>query len=179
MGDDAEAKLEIHEVLYQYCRSMDRMDAALALDCFEPDGELEYSGLYRGSPAGFVEWLWPVHGAMVAHSHMVTNIIVDVTNGDTAVSEAYVLVTLRIENKGELVDLIGKGRYLDRWRRFEGRWRIAHRTYVSDLGTVHPVGTRNFGDLFRTGSPGQQRVIAATRDTNDPSYALLPPIRGA
>jgi hypothetical protein len=40
MGDDAEAKLEIHEVLYQYCRSMDRMDAALALDCFEPDARV-------------------------------------------------------------------------------------------------------------------------------------------
>jgi hypothetical protein len=165
--------LAIHETLYRYCRSMDRMDAPLALDCFWPDAELEYSALYRGSPAGFVEWLWPVHAAMLAHTHRVTNVLVDFMADDAAASESMVHVTLRMRDGVEIVDLIGHGRYLDRWRRADGRWRIAGRTYVSDLGTVIPVGSRDLSAILYPGTPGQ-RPIHGTRDRGDPSYALLP-----
>ena len=168
-----EDKLEIHETLYRYCRSMDRMDAPLALDCFWPDANLEYSSLYNGSPAGFVDWLWPVHASMVCHTHRVCNMLVDFTGDAEAVSESMVQVTLRMENKGELVDLIGHGRYLDRWRRQDGRWRIAKRTYVSDMGTVVPVGARDIGAILYPGTPGQA-PLPGKRDSSDLSYGLLP-----
>jgi hypothetical protein len=173
----ADDTLEIHEILYNYCRSMDRMDAPLALDCFWPEAMLEYSGLYKGSPVGFVDWLWPVHGAMVCHSHRVSNMLVDFKGPLEAASESMVLVTLRMEDKGELVDLIGHGRYLDRFERRDGRWRIARRTYVSDMGTVVPVASRDLSGILYPGTPGQ-RPIGGTRDRTDPSYELLPPLQG-
>ena len=52
-------------------------------------------GLYRGSAAGFVEWLWPGHVAMVGHRHEVSNILIEL-QGDRAASETYVFVTLRV-----------------------------------------------------------------------------------
>jgi len=171
----ADDKLEIHETLYRYCRAMDRMDAPLALDCFWPDAELDYSGLYKGSAQGFVDWLWPVHASMLCHAHRVSNMIVDFRGDSEAVSETMVYVTLRMEAKGELVDLIGHGRYLDRWRKGDGRWRIAHRTYASDMGTVVPVGSRDLSAFLYPGTPGQ-RTISGTRDSSDPSYALLPTV---
>ncbi|MBI1181191.1 MAG: hypothetical protein GC201_11585 [Alphaproteobacteria bacterium] len=173
----AEDKLEIHETIYRYCRSMDRMDAPLALDCFWPEANLEYSTLYNGSPAGFVEWLWPVHAAMVCHAHRVTNILVDFKSDTEAASESMVHVTLRMEANGELVDLSGHGRYLDRWRKQDGRWRIAGRTYVQDMGTVVPVGSRDVSAILYPGTPGQ-RAIHGARDLRDPSYDLLPPLEG-
>lgn len=178
MAGRADDTLEIHETLYRYCRSMDRMDAPLALDCFWPDANLEYSSLFNGSAAGFVEWLWPVHASMVCHTHRVTNILVDFKGADDAASEAMVHVTLRMNDKGELVDLVGHGRYLDRWQRRDGRWRISGRTYVTDLGTVVPVASRDLSGILYPGTPGQ-RPLQGTRDTTDLSYALLPPTGSA
>ncbi len=168
-----EDKLEIHETLYRYCQSMDRMDAPLALDCFWPDAKLEYSGLFNGSPAGFVEWLWPVHAAMVCHTHRVCNMLVDFTGDMAAVSESMVQVTLRMQPQDELIDLIGHGRYLDTWRKADGRWRIADRVFVSDMSTMVPVRARDVGGILHPGTPGQQ-PLAGRRDTSDLSYRLLP-----
>ena len=167
-----EDKLAIQEVLWRYCRAMDRMDAPLALGCFEPDAELVYSTLYRGGPEGFVAWLWPVHARMVGHVHSVSNILVELGPAATAASEAYVQVTLRMELDGELVDLIGKGRYLDRWRRAPEGWRISRRTYVSDLGSVVPVGRRDVSAVLSPATPGLT-AVAARRDASDPSYDVL------
>jgi len=129
--DRAAATVAIQQVLYRYCRSMDRMDADLALSCFEPDAELGYSGLFQGSPAEFVAWLWPIHAAMVGHSHQVANVLVDFGGDGAVVSEAYVTVVLRSATPaGDLVDLTGRGRYLDTWRCEDDVWRIAARISV-------------------------------------------------
>ena len=158
----ATATIAIQQVLYRYCRSMDRMDAGLALACFDPAATLSYGALYQGDPAGFVAWLWPVHAAMVGHTHTLGNVIVDVTGADTAVSESYVMVTLRFEDRNtddadaatQQFDLVGKGRYLDRWScGNDGTWRIVARTYVSDLGTVIPVAGHDLSNVLRPTAP--------------------------
>jgi hypothetical protein len=148
------------------------MDRQLTLDCFEPEAQLEYSGLFKGTAAEFVEWLWPVHSSMVGHTHRVSNMLVEFRDDSRAVSETMVLVTLRMEKDGELVDLIGHGRYLDGWRKTDTSWRISGRTYVSDLGTVLPVGSRDLSDILYPSADGL-REINGTRNETDPSYALF------
>ena len=93
--DDLLAKQEITEVIYRYCRGIDRMDAELTLSCWHEGGLAHYGRLFEGTAEGFVEWLWPVHAAMVGHRHEISNILVDVRD-DRASSEAYVSVTLRV-----------------------------------------------------------------------------------
>ena len=168
----AATTVAIQQVLYRYCRSMDRMDADLALSCFEPDAELNYSGLFRGSPAEFVAWLWPIHAAMVGHSHQVANVLVDVGgDGASAVSESYVTVVLRSATPaGDLVDLTGRGRYLDTWRCEGDVWRITARTYVSDLSVVSAVVPTAY-PVAMTPVEGAPRLVSA-RDRSDPSYTL-------
>ena len=158
---------------------MDRMDAELTLSCFEPDAALRYGGLYVGSPAGFVDWLWPIHAAMVGHSHQVANVLVDLDGEPgTAVSEAYVTVTLRaVSADGDVVDLTGKGRYLDSWRGDGDAWRIAQRTYVSDLSVVAAVMPTTY-PVAMTPVPSAPRVVS-TRDLDDPSYTLSSWLPGA
>ena len=57
-----------------------------------------------------------------------------------AISEAYVTVCLRNEvEPGHVVDIVGRGRYVDRWSRRDGRWAIDHRRYVDDLTNVVDV----------------------------------------
>jgi hypothetical protein len=148
------------------------MDADLALDCFLPDAELDYGRLYRGSPAGFVEWLWPVHARMVGHVHSVSNVLIEASDDGTAVSETYVRVTLRMQLDDGLVDMVGLGRYLDEWRR-QDRWRISRRQYVSDLGSTVAVGGAAVGGVL-TPKEGGLAPSTPSRDRSDPSYRLFP-----
>jgi hypothetical protein len=166
------AKQAITEQLHRYCRGIDRMDAELTLSVWHPDGTADYGGLYRGSAAGFVDWLWPVHAAMVGHRHEVSNILIEL-DGDRAASETYVFVTLRVlEPDGSMTDIVGQGRYLDRWERRAGVWAIAHRDYVSDLSQAHVVEQRDVAThLPPSGEAGTRR--ASRRDRTDHSYLVL------
>lgn len=179
MNDDLAALLaerDIRAVLTRYCRGIDRMDADLTLSCWHADGTADYGRLYRGPAAGFVEWLWPVHAAMVGHVHTLANVTVELM-GDAAATEAYVTVVLRFhDDGGELVDLVGRGRYLDRFERRNGRWAIAHRRYVSDLGTVHVVQGRDVSRQLTPAAPGLE-APTARRDREDPSYDVFAALR--
>ena len=87
------AKDAIREQIYNYARGLDRMDRELATRVCHADGTADYMGTYEGTGAGFVDWVWPRHEPLVAHSHQITNVLIKV-DGDTAVSESYVMASL-------------------------------------------------------------------------------------
>lgn len=168
---ESSAKSAITEVLYRYCRSMDRIDAPLGYLTWHDDGTAHYSGLYEGSGHGFIDWVCELHRPMVATSHQVTNILIEV-DGDTAASEAYVTVRLRTDNgSGELIDIIGAGRYLDRWSYRDNRWAIDHRQYVSDVSTNLPVPTKD--QRAALAPAGSVEVLPSRPNSSDLSYALF------
>lgn len=161
--DELLAKQAIAEGLYRYCRSLDRMDGELYESIFEVGANLDYGEHFAGAAEEFREWVWGAHEAMQGHSHQITNILaeVDLDTG-RAVSEAYVTVCLRTkpDGAGNVVDIVDRGRYLDRWtRQTDGSWRIANRRYRSDIHHMSDAST----------SP----PITAVRDSTDPSYELF------
>jgi hypothetical protein len=173
--DDLLAKQEIAEVIYRYCRGIDRMDAELTLSCWHEGGLAHYGRLFEGTAEGFVEWLWPVHATMVGHRHEISNILVHVRD-DRASSEAYVSVTLRVAPAGESqFDILGQGRYLDRWERRGRRWGIVDRTYVSDLNTTRAVEDRGV-DAHLAAASSENARPQSRRDRSDPSYQVFAPL---
>ena len=161
--DDLLAKQAIAEGLYRYCRSLDRMDRELYGTVFEAGARLDYGDYFSGTAEQFCDWVWDQHLATQAHSHQITNIISEVDSGKGAASsEAYVTVCLRTkpDTAGAVVDIVERGRYLDRWRRHDdGSWRIDARRYVTDIQQVSDAST----------SPPP----AVARDATDPSYRLF------
>jgi hypothetical protein len=155
-------KQAITEVLYRYCRGLDRMDRAVARSVWHAAGIADYSPLFSGTADEFIDWVWQAHDALDRHSHQVTNILIDV-DGDTATSESYVTVALRTKpTDGTAMEIESRGRYLDRWSRRDGMWAIDHRRFVEDLRRVHDA------------APLEGAAIGASRrDPGDPSYALL------
>ena len=160
------AKDAIRETIYRYCRVLDRMDKQGAYDLWNKDSVTLYHGIYEGTGPGFIDWVWESHGTMERHSHQITNIMIDV-DGDTAVSESYVTVTLWMPTgeEGRKVEIISRGRYLDNWSRQPGRngevrWGLDRRENVTDLQTVTTVDASELPDASR-------------RDSQDPLYALL------
>jgi hypothetical protein len=129
------AKQAITEALHSYCHGLDRFDRELA-DIWHADGTASYAGIFEGSGAGFLDWVWPVHETFETTSHQVTNILIHV-DGDSATSETYVTVCLRNAE----MDIVDRGRYSDLWSRRDGRWGIDTRRFTGDIQQMIPRST--------------------------------------
>lgn len=153
----------IKRVLYNYCRGLDRMDKDLAYSVFTPSANANYYGIYEGSGHGFVDWVWGAHNAMARHSHQLSNILIDI-DGNSAVSEAYVTVTLWTAGEQPL-ELVARGRYLDSWAYNGEAWQITDRIHVVDTQSAN-------------GQPVVDGVAAEyARDLSDPSWELFKPLK--
>jgi ketosteroid isomerase-like protein len=154
-------RLDIEQMLYRYCRSMDRMDHALGYSVFAEDSVADYGAMFQGTGRGFIDWVCEGHKAFETHSHQLANPTIRVT-GDTAGSETYVTVVLRQKTPdGGKIEITGKGRYNDKWaRQKDGSWKITHRIFIQDFDEIRPVVQEAF--------PGWGK-----RDRTDPSFAVL------
>lgn len=154
------AKQEITEALGAYCRAMDRIDLDLARSVFHPDAIADYGAMFTGTGYEFVDFIGAVHPAMEAHVHHLGSISITV-RGDAAGSEAYVLSRLRSRTEeGGISDIIAHGRYVDRWQRRDGVWRISHRRYLHILDATQTIDA----PMFPAGG---------ARDRTDPVYEVL------
>lgn len=158
----ADDRQQIAEQLYRYCRAMDRMDAELGYSIWHDHGEADYGeSIFRGTGRGFIDFVNAAHARMIAHSHQVTTIIIEL-DGDRAASESYVTTALRIADGDQINEVTSRGRYLDRWSYRGGRWAIDTRIYAHDFDDVRAV------------TPGPI-PSALRRDKTDLSYQVLFP----
>jgi len=150
----------ITDLIYRYCRSMDRIDAELGYSVWHEDGIADYGeGIYQGSGRGFIDWVCDSHRRMLVHTHQLANIVIDL-DGDRAGSESYVTATLRLEVEGQLKQITTWCRYVDRWSRRDGRWGIDKRVTIIDMDEIRDITPMTPGML-------------GARDRGDPSYAAL------
>jgi hypothetical protein len=155
----------IRDVLYRYCRGVDRMDLALTRSCWHADGSADYRGMFSGSADALLDWMWKLHARLETHSHQITNLLVEVA-GERAASEAYVTVALRAPaGPAPGRDILTRGRYVDRWSCRGGRWAIDHRIYLSDWMTYLPLPAEPTSPL------------GGRRDGDDASYAAFAELR--
>jgi len=134
-------KDEIREQLMLYCRGADRRDAALISAVYHPDASVDH-GLFRcrGDEAA----AQVIAHAPLAGMHMVGNLSVDL-EGDVAYSESYNLVFSASAPDGRQFTYLRGSRYVDRWERRDGSWRIAFRVSVTELG--------RYDEVVETGPP--------------------------
>ncbi|MFT3929465.1 MAG: nuclear transport factor 2 family protein [Spongiibacteraceae bacterium] len=149
----------ITDLIYRYCRAMDRIDHELGYSIWHDDGIADYGSHYQGSGRGFIDHVCAQHAQLLGHSHQMTNIIIEL-DGDRASSESYVTAVLRIERNGQLKQMTVLSRYVDTWSRRNGRWAIDKRIALRDFDEIRDVTPM---------SP----ALEGSRDRNDPSYAVL------
>jgi hypothetical protein len=128
-------KLQIHEALMRYCRGVDRGDAELVLSAFHDDASADY-GRGPGSPSLIAEGITKMtaQGAM----HFIGNELVEV-DGDTAFSECYFISYATVTQDDQPATRSRGGRYLDRFERRGGEWRIAYRVLVDEWSRMDPI----------------------------------------
>ena len=125
--------IEIQQVLYRYCRAVDRGDEALLRSVYHT-GAIDRHGAFDGTGADFAAFLVPLMDqAPRVGQHHITNILIALRD-DTADVESYFLALHPLGDPatGEASHVPVTGRYLDRFARRDGAWKIDERTVVLD-----------------------------------------------
>lgn len=124
-------KEEIREQIYKYCRAVDRGDKELMRQVYHSDAT-DHHGIFEGPASKFIELnVDDVMPGLTLTMHLIGNILIEL-DGDAANVESYVTAFHRIEQSDGPYDVLVWGRYLDRFERRKGSWKIAHRQCVFD-----------------------------------------------
>jgi SnoaL-like domain len=148
--------------VYRLARAIDRCDEALLASLFHPDATDDH-GIFQGTAAEFIAWVIPLLETMKQTQHVIGQCLIEV-DGDTAVGESYFVAHHTVPGPEGDVFSIAAGRYLDRFERRGGVWKISHRHAVYDWNS-----SAASSDTFKRHEPGAMAFGA--RGTGDPSYA--------
>ena len=153
-------RMEIIDLSSNYMRGLDRLDGELERSVFWDDAWCSY-GTYEGGPDGFVEFCQVALKTHAANHHFLGQINIDLC-GEEAFGEVYYQAFHRIRNEaGEERDLFISGRYVDRYERRDGTWKIAYRSELVDW-----VREEAAADEWFIGS----KMIVGARKPQDPLY---------
>jgi hypothetical protein len=149
----------IERRLVDYCRGVDRGDAPLVASVYHPDGTDDH-GSFQGRGADFAQYVTRRLERYDATMHTIANTTIDFTGRDTANVECHVCARQRrSDDDGVVLETFG-GRYVDRFERRNGDWRIAHRVLVHEWDKVERVELAFPPGRYREGVRGR----------SDPSY---------
>lgn len=156
----------IRDCLYRYCRGIDRADETLLRAVYWPDA-IDNHGAYQGSASGFIDWALALLKTVERCVHQVHNILIDHRGDKAAVESSFTALQRQPGEDGSLVECVLAGRYLDRFERRGGEWRIAYRTVVFDWINETPAPAITDAARFRHRQP------LGGRWPEDPVYALI------
>jgi len=157
--DQLQSRAEIAEVVVRYCRAFDRCDEAMLRSCFHPDATHEH-GSFKGLSQDFCTMgLALVRGVALTH-HQLGPVSIEL-DGEVAYAETYFTSYHRLAGEPQEDRIMG-GRYVDRFERRGGAWRIARRQGVNEWLRHEPAADRGFFER-----PSSER---GRRDRDDPAY---------
>lgn len=162
----------IRDCIYRYCRGIDRADEAALRSAYWEDAT-DCHGAWSGSAAGFIEQaLQRLRGGGGRRVHQVSNISIELHGELAAVESCFLALQAPAGATGQTFLC---GRYVDRFERRRGEWRIAARTVVYDWIEERQRPELSLGDEALFGK--RQPVGRAAPD--DAVYALLREVRAA
>ncbi len=119
----------IRQVIVDFCRGWDRLDKELVMSCYHP-GATDNHGIFSGDPGEFYDtWATPAWLRSNNHTLGQSNIRID---GEMAVAETHCIATSVADEKEGAQARVHVVRYLDRFEKRSGTWKIAERFVVFD-----------------------------------------------
>lgn len=155
---------EIRQAMYAYARGIDRGDQSLLQPSFHDDAEDDH-GNFKGDKAAALAAFKKsaANKQTTASFHHLGNVLIDL-KGDVADVETYFVAVQRRELDGKTYTRTRAGRYLDRFERRDGVWRVARRKVIDDWNRLDEV-------VQVAAEIGPDNHLG-TRDLTDPSYAV-------
>ncbi len=121
----------IREVMYAYCRGIDRGDEAALRSVYWPDA-IDQHGAYNGGAAGFIDAALKTRANGLRMIHQVTNTSIVLRGTQAAVESYFQAFQYDNDPQGKLRETFLIGRYVDRFEKRGDEWRVAARTVVYD-----------------------------------------------
>lgn len=178
-------KQSISDVIMTYARAIDRLDEVMLRSVFHPDSRHAHGFVgpssdpslpsKPGEPGDFVAYALDVLNTHTRTHHQLGNIFIEVEKHN-AYAESYFTAYHRMRPKGDPMaapnawdtemDFWVGGRYLDRFQKRDGVWKISHRTGLTDwIRTESPACQGYFDtpeDLL--GHRGQKDLVYRRRE---------------
>ena len=173
-------RAQIQDVIYRWCRAIDRLDVEGIRGVFHPDA-IDNHGPFVGGVDALIAWLTDRHRGIPFSMHLVSNMLNRIRRAPTArwprpISSPRCAIPPRVrprwppftggvagERRGRQPIPCPGARYIDRFERRGGEWRIARRTVAFDSSMMMDVPPRMHRNSTQTG-----RSAAVTED--DPIY---------
>jgi hypothetical protein len=143
----------LRDVVLRYCRGVDRCDEELLRSVYHPDAYDDHGRFFQGHAMDFIAHVLAAFKDRPPTQHVVTNARFEI-EGDVAFGESYVIMR-SAEAAADAAHAGGFARYVDRFERRDGEWRIAHRRLVHEWDGS---GADGYG--------------GSRRDRRDPSYTI-------
>ena len=156
------AKDEIRDCLYRINRGMDRIDRTLMLSGFHGEAQICWAAPDYVHLDQFIEIAMRVQATTSRTQHLIGTILIDL-DGDYANVESYELGRHLTPMPDGEKDLFIAARYIDRFSRRDGSWRIERR-----LKLIDSIRVVEGQDTKYDGVPHK-----GLRSRDDPSYALF------
>jgi hypothetical protein len=159
------SRSEISEVVLRYVRAIDRCDETLLRSCFHSDARHRHGG-FDGTSADFCTFALAICRGLVATHHQLGPVSIELA-GEVAYVETYFTSHHRFGAEPPAggrphQDRFMGGRYIDRFERREGVWKIAARHGLNEWLRYEESSDGGFWD-----GPEDQR---GRRDGDDPVY---------
>ena len=164
--EEVAAHVEISKVLATYCRGVDRCDADLLKSVYHPDGTDDHTD-FKGLGWDFAEYITKLCRDMNGVSqHNATNSYIELDGSHFANVDSYYIVHHAFPDPetGEKMVLLALGRYLDRFEKRHGAWKILNRLVTIDWSRYAAAGEP---------WPGASNFPAIGFKPEDPFYRLF------
>ena len=143
--EELEARTAIEDCLNRFARAIDRQDWQLARTLYH-DGAFDDHGFFKGPPDAFLAHIAAMHAHQEHSMHFNSNVLIEFQAKDRAFVETYVLVLQRFRPGDPKVPagshglrILASARYLDRFEKRSGEWRVVHRTLVFGDRAAEPM----------------------------------------
>jgi ketosteroid isomerase-like protein len=159
-------EFQLRKLVHSYCRAVDRGDVATLRGLYHDDAEDHHGAFSAGSVGRFLDGLVAARPYLQSMQHHVTttNFAID---GDSAEGEIYSIATHTFTAGDHNVDVIVGGRYLDKYQKRSGTWKILERTIVTDSAYVNDPSSVDLSHPVTRDTP------RGRSDARDPSYQFF------
>lgn len=173
-------KDEIHDVMLRYARGVDRRDWEAVRSAFFEDAT-DHHADFKGRRDALVDWVSANHAQVAKSQHFLGNSLIEFAGDAVALVETYFQVVLELggEAQAHRAMLVSEGkeapapggrtrvevlgRYVDRFEKRDGEWRIGERRVAFDATHSEP----NAGSV-----DGNSGWVLGRRDARDPVYVM-------
>jgi hypothetical protein len=160
MSDSLEtliAEAAVNRLIARYATMTDWMDWAGMLELFSADADIDFGGMFRGTPVEFMPFVSKLEGGYDRRMHLFGLPRIDVT-GTTARAECASITYVRTKGIEQHDDANFCGRYVFTAAKADGVWKLTRLTFYLNAATGSQVpagdeGPINLADGFAPGHP--------------------------